>query len=170
MKQLLSQPWVSGSQMTSPCPNSLPLSAPAVDTMDLLMALLCLLPLCPGRSRGGGCQDSVGQAGTTQVEFPRVKGTVFCFPFLIRAFLLFSISVFCPHAHRLGCSHSLMPSEREYFRRWHFHAQPWLGPWEYPHLLLPPGLLPFPGITAVQEQWAVADPEVHPADKGGLQM
>lgn len=69
---------------------------------------------------------------------------------------------------RLGCSRSLLPSEREYLR-WHFYPQPWLGPWECPHLLLSPGPLPIPSITAVQEQWTVADPEIHPAHKGGLQ-
>lgn len=64
MKQLLSQPWVSGSQMTSPCPNSLPLSAPAVDTMDLLMALLCLLPLCPGLAAATpSCPQNVNISG-----------------------------------------------------------------------------------------------------------
>lgn len=95
--------------------------------------------------------------------------SLFCSPFLIRAFLLFFISVSCPHVRRLGYDRYLLPSEREYL--WgHFHPQQRLGPWEYPHLLLPPGLLPIPGgDKPVQEQRTVAFPEIHPADKGGLQ-
>lgn len=53
VKQLLSQLWFSGSQMTF-SPSSLPVTAPKVDTMGSFMALLCLLPLLPGRSQGGG--------------------------------------------------------------------------------------------------------------------
>lgn len=49
----VSQLWVSGSQMTFPPRGSLPLPVPKVDTMDPLMVVLCLLPLYPGRNRGG---------------------------------------------------------------------------------------------------------------------
>ncbi|KAK2495624.1 hypothetical protein MC885_018919 [Smutsia gigantea] len=50
--------------MTFPCPGSLPLSAPAVDTMDLLTALLCLLPLSPGLAAATpSCPQNVNISG-----------------------------------------------------------------------------------------------------------
>ena len=87
------------------------------------------------------------------------------FRVVLSFFLLFCVR---PHAHRLGCSRALLPSERENLRR-QFHPQPRLGPWECPHLLLPPWPLPIPGVQTVLEQRTVADPESRPGDKGSLQ-
>ncbi|CAK7311286.1 Complement C2 [Vulpes lagopus] len=66
MKQLLSQLWVSGSQMTfSLCRLSASL-CPKVDTMDPLMALLCLLPLYPGLAAAApSCPQNVNISGGT---------------------------------------------------------------------------------------------------------
>uniref|UniRef100_A0A7N5K3Y8 Complement C2 n=3 Tax=Ailuropoda melanoleuca TaxID=9646 RepID=A0A7N5K3Y8_AILME len=66
MKQLLSQPWVSGSQMTfSLCLLSASL-CPKVDTMDPLMAFLCLLPLYPGlAAEAPSCSRNVNISGGT---------------------------------------------------------------------------------------------------------
>lgn len=95
-------------------------------------------------------------------------GGLFWFPFLIYAFPLFFISVSFAHSHRRGCSHSVLPSERANLW-WQFHPQQRLGPWKCPHLLLSLGPLSISDISAVLEPWTVADPEIHPADKGGLQ-
>lgn len=138
--------------------------------MDPLMAVLCLLPLYPGRSREEGM---LGSCGAGLVPPDRVStcetDSLFCFPFLIRAFLLCCISESRPHVRRFGYSRAFLPQEREYLW-WQFHPQQRLEPWEYPHLLLPPGPLPVPGgDKAVQEQRTVANPEIHSVDKGNLQ-
>lgn len=170
-KQLLSQLRFSGSQVTFPLSRSLPLR-PKVDTMGSLRALLCLLSLCPGRSRERG---GVGREGPwvrppPPPGCPRWKQPL-CFPFLpplwARAFLLPHVCVLSP-SHRLGCSSPLLPAEREHLGG-QLHPQPWLGPWECPRLLLPPGPVPRAHVQAVPEQRPLADPAIHPADKGGLQ-
>lgn len=92
MKQLLSQLWVSGSQMTfSLCRLSASL-CPKVDTMDPLMALLCLLPLYPGRSRGEGCWSPVEKACTAHLGFPLVNANFSGFSVLIFSPLLCCVS------------------------------------------------------------------------------
>lgn len=152
-----------------PSSYSLPLPAPKVDTMDPLMALLCLLSLYSGRSMGERMWGSCGWGWCYPGWVSMGKtNSLLCFPLLVCAFLLFSISALCLHAHRLGCSCSLLPSERENLRR-QFHPQPWLGSWECPHLLLSPGLLSITSVSAVLEQRTVADPKSHPVHKGSLQ-
>lgn len=125
----------------------------------------------PGSGVGaeGGAGGSLGEATATR-WVSTLETVSFAFPFCPGFTVPSSFLHFCvlSPSHRLGCSCTLLPSERGNLRG-QFHPQPRLGPWECPRLLLPPGPVPSPHIQAVPEQRTVADPEIQPGSKGGLQ-